>query len=185
MSRIGKKIITVPKGVEVKAVDGSVKVKGPKGELTFAIHPTLELQTEGTSLKVVSTSDDRTSKAQHGLARTLINNAVVGVSTGFKKSLQIIGVGYKAATQGNGLQLQLGYSHPVDFPEVSGVQFQVDTDNKAKTNFVHVMGIDKQQVGQVAAKIRGLRPPEPYKGKGVRYVDEVIQKKMGKAGKAK
>ena len=101
MSRIGKKVITVPKGVEVKAADGTIKVKGPKGELTFAIHPTLELQTEGTNLKVVSTSDDRTSKAQHGLARTLINNAVVGVSTGFKKSLQIIGVGYKAAAQGN------------------------------------------------------------------------------------
>lgn len=185
MSRIGKKVITLPKGVEIKAANGQVNVKGPKGELQVPLHESLKVETEGATLKVLSTGSDRQSKSQHGLARTLINNAVTGVSVGFKKSLQIIGVGYKAAAQGKGIQLSLGYSHPVDFDAVPGVTFDVESDNKAKTNFVHVLGIDKQVVGQVAAKIRGLRPPEPYKGKGIRYVDEVVARKMGKAGKAK
>ena len=186
MSRIGKKTIGLPKGVQVQPnAEGHIKVKGPKGELEFSIHPSLKVEIDQGVIKVTRPVEDRLSKSQHGLARTLINNAVMGVTTGFTKSLQIIGVGYRAAAAGKGLQLQLGYSHPMDVPEVEGITFDVVVDNKAKTNFIHIHGIDKQKVGQVAAELRELRPPEPYKGKGVRYVNEIVQKKMGKAGKAK
>ena len=186
MSRIGKKTIDLPKNVQITtSPEGQVKVIGPNGELSFAIHPTMKVEVEQGVIKVTRPGDDRLSKSQHGLARTLINNAVTGVTTGFSKSLQIIGVGYRAAAAGKGLTLQLGYSHPLDVPEVEGVTFEVVTDARAKTNFIHVKGIDKQKVGQVAAELRELRPPEPYKGKGVRYVNEIIQRKMGKAGKAK
>ena len=186
MSRIGKKFIGLPKGVEVAALgEGKIKVKGPKGELHLLVHPTLTVEVDSENIKVTRPGDDRISKSQHGLARSLINNAVIGVTTGFKKSLQIIGVGYRAAAQGEGLQLQLGYSHPLDVAAVPGIKFEVVVDPKAKTNFIHIHGMDKQRVGQVAAELRELRPPEPYKGKGVRYVDEIVQRKMGKAGKAK
>jgi large subunit ribosomal protein L6 len=185
MSRIGKKIIPLPKGVSVQNNGaGEINVKGGKGQLTFNIDATLQLETEDNQVRLVRPNEERRTKAQHGLARTLVANAVHGVSEGFTKSLQIIGVGYRAQAAGQGLQLQLGYSHPIDISPIDGITFDVDVDPKAKTNFIHVRGIDKQKVGQVAANLRSLRPPEPYKGKGIKYTNEVILRKMGKAGKA-
>ena len=183
MSRIGKKTIPLPQGVEITAKDGQVTVKnGPKSTV-IAINPRLKVETKDGHLHILRPDEERDTKAQHGLARSLINNAVTGVTQGFTKTLTIIGVGYRATQQGKGLQLQLGYSHPIDVPEIPGVDLVVETDNKAKTNFIHVKGIDKQKVGQVAANLRSYRPPEPYKGKGIRYIDETVQRKMGKAGK--
>ena len=136
-------------------------------------------------VSVTRPNDSRLNKAQHGLARTLISNMVEGVTSGFKRSLQIIGVGYRVQAKGKGLEMALGFSHPVDIEPVEGITFEVEVDNRAKINRLHILGIDKQLVGQVAADIRSIRPPEPYKGKGIRYVDEVVIKKAGKAGKAK
>ncbi len=184
MSRIGKQAITLPQGVEVKVDKGVVAVKGPKGELEQRIDPELKVEIKGNTLTVIRPNDNRTMRAQHGLARTLIANMVKGVTEGFTKSLQIVGVGYRVAQQGKGLQLQLGYSHPIIIDPIPGIELVAEVDNRAKINKIHIKGIDKQKVGQVAADIRSLRPPEPYKGKGIRYVDEVIQRKMGKAGKA-
>lgn len=184
MSRIGKKVIALPKGVEL-VVDGQeVTVKGPKGVLSQRIYSGLKIQLQDGVVVVERAEESRTARAQHGLARTLISNMVQGVSEGFKRSLQIIGVGYRVAAEGQGLELNLGFSHPVKVAPVDGINFEVEVDNRAKTNKLHVHGIDKQKVGQVAANIRSLRPPEPYKGKGIRYIDEVIIKKAGKAGKA-
>lgn len=184
MSRIGKKPVPVPKGVDIKLSPGEITVKGPKGELTQAIDPNLIINVNDGELTVERPNDTGRMRAQHGLVRTLINNMVVGVTDGFTRSLQIIGVGYRATEQGDGIQLALGYSHPITIDPIPGIKFQLEIDNRAKINKLHIHGIDKQKVGQVAANIRGLRPPEPYKGKGIRYVDEVIQKKEGKAGKA-
>lgn len=184
MSRIGKKPIDLPKGVEVKVNGGNITVKGPKGQLSQDIHPELTVKVESTEVLVERPNDSRINKAQHGLARTLIANMIHGVSEGFKKSLQIVGIGYRVQAKGKGLELALGFSHPVNIDPVDGIDFDVEVDNRAKINKLHILGIDKQKVGQVAADIRSLRPPEPYKGKGVRYVDEVIIKKAGKAGKA-
>lgn len=184
MSRIGKKPISVPKGVDIKVKDGLVTVKGPKGQLSQSIHADLKVELKDGELKVVRPDDSRQNKSQHGLARTLIANMVQGVSEGFSKSLQIIGIGYRVQAKGKGLEMALGFSHPVNVDAVDGIEFKVEVDNRAKINKLHIHGIDKQLVGQVAADIRGLRPPEPYKGKGIRYVDEVIIKKAGKAGKA-
>lgn len=185
MSRIGKKPITLPKGVDVK-VDGSVvSVKGPKGQLSQKIHSELKVEVGTDEISVTRPNDSRENRAQHGLARTLISNMVEGVTSGFRRSLQIIGVGYRVSEKGKGLELALGFSHPVNIDPIDGITFEVEVDNRAKVNKLHVLGIDKQLVGQVAADIRGIRPPEPYKGKGIRYVDEVIIKKAGKAGKAK
>ncbi len=184
MSRIGKQPIPLPKGVELKTQDGLVTVKGPKGQLTQQVDPELEISVNGQQVEVKRPKDTRKLRAQHGLARTLIANMVTGVSEGFKRSLQIIGVGYRAAAAGKGLELQLGFSHPVKIDPIDGIDFEVEIDNRAKINKIHISGIDKQKVGQVAANLRSIRPPEPYKGKGIRYVDEVIIKKMGKAGKA-
>lgn len=184
MSRIGKQPITLPKGVEVKVDGANVTVKGPKGALTQKIHHELKLDVKDGEINIVRPNDSRTNKAQHGLARTLVSNMVTGVTDGFRRSLQIIGVGFRVAADGKGLELNLGFSHPVKVAPVEGITFEVEVDNRAKTNKLHVVGIDKQLVGQVAADIRGLRPPEPYKGKGVRYMDEVVIKKAGKAGKA-
>lgn len=184
MSRIGKQPIPLPKGVTVTVKDGVVSVKGPKGELSQSIHPQIQVAVEANQLTLTNPDhENRSLKAAHGLSRTLVNNMVVGVSDGFTKSLEIIGVGYRAVQQGKGLQLQLGYSHPIDIAEIPGITLDVESDNRAKTNFVHVRGTDKQKVGQVAANIRELRAPEPYKGKGVRYVGEHVARKMGKAGK--
>ena len=184
MSRIGKKIITLPKGTKLKFEPGIVTVEGSNGKLTQPIDPDLKVEVEGSEVKVVRPNEDRRIRAQHGLARTLISNAIVGCSTGFTVTLQIIGVGYRVTQTGEGISFQLGHSHPIDIEPPSGIKFVVEADNRAKTNFLHVKGADKQMVGQVAANLRGLRPPEPYKGKGVRYLNEVIIKKMGKAGKA-
>lgn len=184
MSRIGKKPISVPKGVDIK-IDGThVSVKGPKGELSQVIHPDLKIEIASGELTIERARENRISRAQHGLARTLIANMVIGVTDGFKRSLQIIGIGYRVQADGKGLEMALGFSHPVKVAAVDGITFEVEVDNRAKINKVHVHGIDKQKVGQVAADIRSLRPPEPYKGKGIRYVDEVVIKKAGKAGKA-
>lgn len=184
MSRIGKKPITLPKGVEVKIDGANVTVKGPKGTLSQKIYHELKVEVGDGEVSIERPNDNRTNKAQHGLARTLVANMIQGVSEGFRRSLQIIGIGYRVAADGQGLELALGFSHPVKVQPIEGITFEVEVDNRAKTNKLHVLGIDKQKVGQVAANIRSLRPPEPYKGKGVRYIDEVVIKKAGKAGKA-
>jgi large subunit ribosomal protein L6 len=180
MSRIGKLPVAVPSGVDVKLGEGEVVVKGPKGELRQDIlSQVVSVKLEDGKVIVERKGDAKPHRSAHGLTRTLISNMVEGVSKGFRKSLEIQGVGYRAAKAGEKLNLSLGYSHPVVFEAPKGITLSVEGTNK-----IHVDGIDKQQVGQVAAKIRGLRPPEPYKGKGVRYEGEVIRKKLGKAGKA-
>lgn len=185
MSRIGKQPIALPKGVDVSVKDDQVTVKGPKGEMTHKVHPELIISVENGVLSVVNPDhENRGLKSAHGLYRTLLNNAVTGVSTGFTKTLEIIGIGYRAVQQGKGIQLQLGYSHPIEVEEIPNITLEVEADNRAKTNFIHVRGVDKQLVGQVAANLREMRPPEPYKGKGIRYQGEKIIRKMGKAGKA-
>jgi large subunit ribosomal protein L6 len=180
MSRIGKLPVAVPSGVNVTLDDGAVVVKGPKGELRQQIMTqAVEVKLEDGKVIVERKGDTKPQRSLHGLTRTLISNMVQGVSKGFRKSLEIQGVGYRAAKAGEKLNLSLGYSHPVVFEAPKGVTLTVEGQNK-----IHVDGIDKQQVGQVAAKIRALRAPEPYKGKGIRYEGEVIRKKLGKAGKA-
>ncbi len=180
MSRIGKLPIAVPSGVNVALADGEVVVKGPKGELrSHILKNVVDVKMEDGKVVVERKGDAKPHRSAHGLTRTLISNMVEGVSKGFRKSLEIQGVGYRAAKSGEKLNLSLGYSHPVVFEPPKGITLSVEGTNK-----IHVDGIDKQQVGQVAAEIRSLRPPEPYKGKGVRYEGEVIRKKLGKAGKA-
>ncbi|NIQ01528.1 MAG: 50S ribosomal protein L6 [Nitrospinaceae bacterium] len=177
MSRIGKKPVPVPSGVEVK-IDGSkVSVKGPKGELSQEFNPAMTIENQDGQVVVTRPDDTRTHRAVHGLTRALINNMVTGVSEGFLKQLNIVGVGYKVELKGKDLKLHLGFSHPVDYPAPPGIEFEVDP----KANFIKIKGIDKQQVGQVSAEIRKFRPPEPYKGKGVMYSDERIRRKAGKA----
>ena len=178
MSRIGRLPISVPAGVEV-AVDGSVvKVKGPKGELTHTVAAPITVVVEDGTIQVARPNDERESRALHGLTRTLIANMVQGVSEGYSKQLEIVGTGYRVQAKGANLEFALGYSHPVPFEAPDGITLSVEGSNK-----VTVAGIDKQQVGQVAAKIRKLRLPDPYKGKGVRYAGEQIRRKVGKAGK--
>ena len=179
MSRIGKLPVAVPTGVKIDLAELLVKVSGPKGELQQPILEHVTVKIEGGELVVERKSDDKAGRSAHGLTRTLINNMVTGVTKGFRKSLELQGVGYRAAKAGANLNLTLGYSHPVTYEAPAGITFSVEGTNK-----IHVDGIDKQKVGQVAAEIRNLRPPEPYKGKGVRYEGEVVRKKMGKAGKA-
>ncbi len=179
MSRIGKLPISIPAGVTITVqVDNTVTVKGPKGELSEKISRDMLLEQDAGVLTVKRPSDDKEHRALHGLSRTLINNMVIGVSTGFSKNLDIVGVGYRAQKQGNKLVLNLGYSHPVEFVEPKGIEFEVPTPNR-----VVVKGASKQQVGQIAADIRAVRPPEPYKGKGVKYDYEVVRRKEGKTGK--
>lgn len=179
MSRIGKQPITLPAGVEV-AIDGlTVKVKGPKGELTQVLPGLVSVRQEGNELLIERTDETRQSNAYHGLSRTLISNMVVGVSEGFFKNLELVGVGYRAALKGNDLELQLGYSHPVLVKASGGITFEVPAPTQIK-----VIGIDKQKVGQVAADIRKWRKPEPYKGKGIRYEGEKVRRKLGKAAGA-
>lgn len=175
MSRIGNQSITVPAGVEVKVDGNVVTVKGPKGTLTHDFDKNITLTLEGTELKVERKSDK--FKAVHGLTRTLVNNMVIGVTEGFSKTLEINGVGYRAQKQGNKAVLTLGYSHPVEIEEFEGITIEVPSQNS-----IIVKGIDKQVVGQVAANIRSKRPPEPYKGKGIKYAGETILRKEGKAG---
>jgi len=179
MSRIGKLPVAIPSNVTVKVAESVVHVKGPKGELSQSILPVVSVKLEDGKALVERKGDDKPARSAHGLTRTLIANMVEGVTKGFRKSLEIQGVGYRAAKAGEKLNLSLGYSHPVVFEAPQGITLSVEGQNK-----IHVDGIDKQQVGQVAAKIRALRAPEPYKGKGIRYEGEVIRKKLGKAGKA-
>ena len=178
MSRIGNKPIAIPAGVEVKVDGSTVVVKGPKGELTNTFNADMAIAVQGSEVVVTRPSDDKQHRSLHGLTRTLIANMVLGVSEGFKKELEVNGVGYRVAKQGKDLNLTLGFSHPVVFSEVPGITIDVPDPNT-----IIVSGPDKQQVGQFAAEIREKRPPEPYKGKGIRYVDEYVRRKEGKAGK--
>ncbi len=179
MSRIGKAPIDLPAGVEVKYDDNTVVVKGPKGSLDQTLDPRIGVSIDDGVLTVSRDSDHREVRALHGLYRSLIANMVLGVSTGYSKELQAVGVGYRGALKGNTLELQVGYSHPVTIEAPEGITFEVPEPTK----FI-ISGIDKQLVGQVAANIRAVRPPEPYKGKGIRYVDEYVRRKAGKAGAA-
>ena len=181
MSRIGRMPITVPAGVEVTIEENNVvTVKGAKGTLTQTLHPEMMLEKDGNVVHVKRPSDDKAHCALHGMTRALLHNMIVGVSEGFKKELEINGVGYRAAKEGNNLVMNLGYSHQIVVPEIEGITIDVPAPNK-----VVISGPDKQKVGQFAAEVREKRPPEPYKGKGIKYVDEVIRRKVGKTGAKK
>ena len=178
MSRIGRMPITVPAGVTVTIAEGNVvTVKGPKGELTRALSAEMTINQEGNLITVTRPSDEKAHRSLHGLTRTLLNNMVIGVVDGYKKELDVNGVGYRVAKEGKNLVMNLGYSHQVIVPEIDGITIDVPGPNK-----IIVSGCDKQVVGQFAAEIREKRPPEPYKGKGIKYVDEVIRRKAGKTG---
>ena len=178
MSRIGKKPIEVPKGVTVTLEGNRVRVKGPKGELERTLHPAITAAQENGTLTVSRPSDEAEHRALHGLSRTLIANMITGVTEGYTKTLEIVGVGYRVQARGSDLEFALGYSHPVPVRAPEGITFTVESPTRLR-----VTGIDKQLVGQVAANIRGLRRPDPYKGKGVRYQGEVVKRKVGKTGK--
>ena len=179
MSRVGKMPIAIPAGVTVEIAENNlVTVKGPKGELQRVLPAEMTIKKEGEEIIVERPNDLKKNKALHGLTRALINNMVIGVTEGFSKTLEINGVGYRAAKQGNVLNLSLGYSHPVEYPQPEGIEIEVPDQNK-----IIVKGISKEKVGQCAAEIRGFRPPEPYKGKGIKYADEYIRRKVGKTGK--
>ncbi len=179
MSRIGKLPVQIPAGVTITVDEANlVAVKGPKGSLSSRISPEMKLEQDAGILHVKRPSDSKEHRALHGLSRTLINNMVTGVTAGFEKKLEIVGVGYRAQMQGTTLILNVGYSHPVEMPAPEGIAFEVPAPTK-----ITVKGIDKQLVGQVAANIRIVRPPEPYKGKGIRYENEVVRRKEGKTGK--
>jgi large subunit ribosomal protein L6 len=178
MSRIGFKPIPVPDGVEVTIKPGSVQVKGPKGELNQSINPELVVKQENGTIEVQRPSEKRKFQQLHGLTRTLIANMVEGVTQGFKKDLEIQGVGYRAAMEGKTLVLSVGYSHPVRVQPEPGIEFALESPTR-----IAISGIDKQLVGEQAARIRRIRPPEPYKGKGIRYLGEYVRRKAGKAGK--
>ena len=186
MSRIGRLPIAVPDGVSVNVEPGNaITVKGPKGELKLNVAKELTVAQENSTLTVTRPDNDRFARSQHGLARTLIDNAVQGVTKGHSKSLEIIGVGYRAQLQGRNLLLNMGYSHPVVIEAVPGITFELPTEEKGRSQKISVQGIDKVLVGQVAADIRKVRKPEPYKGKGIRYVGEVVKLKAGKRAAAK
>ena len=178
MSRIGKKAITVPAGVEVTVNDHKVTVKGPKGTLEREIHKNISIDMADNIITVTRINDEAINRSLHGLTRTLINNMIIGVTSGYSKELQINGVGYRVQKQGNNLNLTLGYSHPVIFEAPAGITFDVPNPNTIIVN-----GIDKELVGQTAAVVRSKRPPEVYRGKGIKYADEVIRRKEGKTGK--
>jgi large subunit ribosomal protein L6 len=177
MSRVGRKIIVVPAGVKVSVSETSLDVQGPKGKLTTPVPPGISFALQGQELVCHRSSDARQLRAFHGLARALAQNAIKGVTEGFSKDLDIVGVGYRAAVEGTKVVFALGYSHPVEYPVPEGIKIAVEKQTR-----VTVSGIDRQQVGQVAAEIRKLRKPDPYKQKGIRYVGEVLKKKAGKAG---
>lgn len=179
MSRIGRLPIEIPTGVDVKITGSHVKIKGPKGEMEFTFSPSIELSFKDSEIIVTRPSDTREMRSLHGTTRSLIQNMVTGVTDGFQKELQLVGVGYRATMQGNNLVLNVGYSHSVEVEPPQGVSFVVGD----RAQQVFISGIDKQKVGQIAADIRKVRPPEPYKGKGIRYKDEYIRRKAGKAGK--
>jgi len=176
MSRIGKNPIDVPSGVEVSIGASEIQVKGPKGNLTTPVHETVEYKIEDGKVFVTRINDTREARGQHGLRRTLLANCIDGVSKGYSKALEVIGVGYKVSVQGKKIVLAVGYSHPVEFDLPAGIEA------KAEGSKLTIEGIDKQLVGEVAAQIRRVRPPEPYKGKGIKYAEEIIRRKAGKSG---
>ena len=178
MSRIGRKPIAVPAGVEVKINGSEVTVKGPKGTLTQSFSERMTIKVEGSEILVTRPTDDKEDRALHGLTRTLVSNMVTGVTEGFKKELEVNGVGYRVQKQGKNLVMNLGYSHQVIMPEIDGITIECPS-----ANAIVITGADKQMVGQFAAEVREKRPPEPYKGKGIKYVGEYIRRKEGKAGK--
>ena len=178
MSRIGRAPISIPAGVEIKVEDNNVvTVKGPKGTLTQQMHPAMTITQEGDVIHVTRPNDEKANRSLHGLTRTLLNNMVVGVTEGYKKELDVNGVGYRVAKEGKKLNMNIGFSHPVIVEEIDGITIDVPSPNK-----IVISGTDKQKVGQFAAEVRGKRPPEPYKGKGIKYTDEVIRRKEGKTG---
>jgi len=177
MSRVGRKVIPIPKDVKVQIGAESLQIQGPKGKLTTPVPPGISFKLEGGELAASRTNDERQQRAFHGLARALASNAIKGVTEGFSRELDIVGVGYKAQVEGNKVVFSLGYSHPVVYPIPEGIKVAID-----KQTHVTVTGIDRQKVGQVAAEIRSLRKPDPYKQKGIRYMGEVLKKKAGKAG---
>ena len=178
MSLIGNKVITIPAGVEVNINDNFATVKGPKGELKQQFDKDMTFNIEGNEITVVRPSDSKRHRTVHGTTRAILANMIEGVSAGFKKELELIGVGYRAQMQGKKLVLSVGYSHPVEFEEIEGIKLGVEGNTK-----VSIEGINKEVVGQYAAKVRAVRPPEPYKGKGIRYVGEYVRRKEGKTGK--
>ena len=178
MSRIGKMPIIIPAGVDVKIDGSTVTVKGPKGTLTRTVHKNITVEMDGSIINVTRPNDNKENRALHGLTRSLIANMVAGVNEGFKKDLEINGVGFRAVKQGSELVLTIGYSHQVTVAEIEGITIEVPAPNK-----VTILGADKQKVGQFAADVRKVRPPEPYKGKGIKYATEIIRRKEGKAGK--
>ena len=177
MSRIGRKEIVIPAGVEVSYADCTVTVKGPKGTLTQKVHPNMQVTVEAGLVKVTRPNDEKENRSLHGLTRTLIHNMIVGVTEGFKKNLEVNGVGYRVQKQGSNLVMNLGYSHQVIMSEIDGITIEVPDPNH-----IVICGTDKQLVGQFAAEVREKRLPEPYKGKGIKYADEVIRRKEGKSG---
>jgi large subunit ribosomal protein L6 len=177
MSRVGRKVIAIPQGVKVQVGERTLEVQGPKGKLATPVPPGISFALQGTELSCKRTNDERQQRAFHGMARALAQNAVKGVTDGFSKELDIVGVGYKAQVEGSKVVFALGYSHPVEFKIPEGIKIAVDKQTR-----VVVTGIDRQKVGQVAAEIRSLRKPDPYKQKGIRYVGEILKKKAGKAG---
>lgn len=178
MSRIGKKPISVPSGVEVKIDGQNVSVKGPKGELALTVAEPIKVSMDDAEITVSRPDDERENRSLHGLTRSLIQNNIVGVTEGYSKNLEIVGTGYRVQAKGKNLEFNLGYSHSITVEPPAGIEFKVDGQTKLSVN-----GIDKQLVGEVAANIRKLRKPEPYKGKGIRYAGEVVRRKVGKAGK--
>ncbi|HDQ93553.1 MAG TPA: 50S ribosomal protein L6 [Synergistetes bacterium] len=177
MSRIGKKLIGMPAGVSLAVDENKVKVKGPKGELSVDLVPGIDVAVEEGSIKVTRQNDEKKTRAFHGMIRALVNNMITGVSQGFERRLEIVGVGWRAQMQGKTLVMNLGFSHPIEFDPPGGIDISTDGPTK-----ITVTGIDKQAVGHTAAIIRGFRPPEPYKGKGIRYAGENVSRKAGKAG---
>ena len=180
MSRIGRLPVTVPSGVEVKVKGTEVQVKGPKGEMKRLFPPLVSIDMNGNEVIVTRSSEEPTVRAMHGTARALIQNMVTGVSTGFSKTLEVQGVGYRIEANGKNAVLHVGYSHPVEVEPPNGIEFEVDT----KARLLKIMGYDKQVVGQTASDIRKIRPPEPYKGKGIRYLNEQVRRKAGKTAKS-
>ncbi|MGX7394216.1 50S ribosomal protein L6 [Carnobacterium mobile] len=178
MSRIGNKTITVPEGVTVTRNENEVTVKGPKGELTRSFSPVITMTVEGNEISFTRPNDLKENRAMHGTMRANLNNMIVGVTEGFEKGLELIGVGYRAQLQGNKLVMSVGYSHPVEFDIEEGLTVEVPSNTR-----VLIKGANKERVGELAANVRAIRPPEPYKGKGIRYVDEFVRRKEGKTGK--